>query len=66
MAQLFKRPIPVVLISMDGVGVAPPGPGNAITAADTHNLDKFWPAYPHTYLEAAGLNAGLACRHGWK
>ncbi len=59
MAQFFKRPKPVVLISMDGVGVAPPGPGNAVTAADTTNLDKFWPSYPHTYLEAAGLNAGL-------
>lgn len=59
MAILPKRPRPVVLVSMDGVGVAPPGPGNAVTLADTQNLDKFWPMYPHTYLEAAGLNAGL-------
>lgn len=50
---------PVVLISMDGVGVAPPGKGNAVTLADTSNLDKLWPMYPHTYLEAAGLNVGL-------
>ena len=54
-----KRPRPVVLVSMDGVGVAPPGPGNAITLANTQNLDKYWPMYPHTYLEAAGLNVGL-------
>ncbi|MBE2280687.1 MAG: 2,3-bisphosphoglycerate-independent phosphoglycerate mutase [Ignavibacteriaceae bacterium] len=44
---------------MDGVGVAPPGPGNAVTLANTQNLDKYWPMYPHTYLEAAGLNVGL-------
>jgi 2,3-bisphosphoglycerate-independent phosphoglycerate mutase len=54
-----KRRKPVVLVSMDGVGVAPPGPGNAVTLANTQNLDKFWPMYPHTYLEAAGLNVGL-------
>ncbi len=44
---------------MDGVGVAPPGPGNPITLAATYNLDKYWPMYPHTYLEASGLNVGL-------
>lgn len=59
MADFFKRPKPVVLISMDGVGVAQPGPGNAVTLADTKNLDKLWPSYPHTYLEAAGLHVGL-------
>lgn len=50
---------PVVLISLDGVGVAAPGPGNAVTSANTPNLDKLWPLYPHTYLEAAGVNVGL-------
>lgn len=59
MSILPKRPRPVVMISMDGVGVAPPGPGNAVTLANTQNLDRFWPMYPHTYLEAAGLNVGL-------
>jgi 2,3-bisphosphoglycerate-independent phosphoglycerate mutase len=54
-----NRPKPVVLISMDGVGVASPGPGNAVTLANTPNLDKYWPAYPHTYLEASGINVGL-------
>ena len=44
---------------MDGVGVAPQGEGNAVVLADTPNLDKFWPQYPHTYLEASGLNVGL-------
>ncbi|MEO6729149.1 MAG: 2,3-bisphosphoglycerate-independent phosphoglycerate mutase [Candidatus Dojkabacteria bacterium] len=59
MSDQFKRPKPVVMISMDGVGVAPQGPGNAVMLADTVNLDKFWPLYPHTYLEAAGLHVGL-------
>lgn len=47
------------MIFMDGVGVAPPGPSNAISLANTPNLDKLWPMYPHTYLHAAGLNVGL-------
>lgn len=59
MGNFFKKPRPFVLISMDGVGVAPPGPGNAVTLANTPNLDKLWPKYPHTYLEAAGLHVGL-------
>jgi len=59
MANFFKRPKPLVLISMDGVGVAPQGPGNAVVSANTPNLDKLWPSFPHTYLEASGLNVGL-------
>jgi len=58
-AKIFSKPKPLVLIFMDGVGVAPPGPGNAISLANTPNLDKLWPMYPHTYLHAAGLNVGL-------
>jgi len=59
MVTLFNRPKPTVLIIMDGVGVAPPGPGNAVTLAKTPFLDKYWPSYPHTYLKAAGLDVGL-------
>jgi 2,3-bisphosphoglycerate-independent phosphoglycerate mutase len=59
MPDSTKRPKPIVLIVMDGVGVAPPGAGNAVTLGDTHNLDELWPKYPHTYLEASGLYAGL-------
>jgi 2,3-bisphosphoglycerate-independent phosphoglycerate mutase len=44
---------------MDGVGVAPQNSGNAVMIANTPNLDKLWPQYPHTYLEASGLNVGL-------
>jgi 2,3-bisphosphoglycerate-independent phosphoglycerate mutase len=50
---------PVVLISMDGVGAAAPGPGNAVTLAQTKNLDSYWPKYPHGMVEASGLYVGL-------
>ncbi|GAB4283586.1 MAG: 2,3-bisphosphoglycerate-independent phosphoglycerate mutase [Candidatus Dojkabacteria bacterium] len=44
---------------MDGVGVAPPGPGNAVTGAETPILDSIWSKYPHGMLEASGLHVGL-------
>lgn len=59
MADLYKRPKPLIMIFMDGVGVAPPGPGNAVSLAKTPNLDMLWPKSPHTYLHASGLNVGL-------
>lgn len=59
MPNLFTRPKPLVLVFMDGVGIAPPGPGNAVSLAKTPNLDKLWPAYPHGSLYASGLSVGL-------
>lgn len=50
---------PVVLIILDGWGLAPPGPGNAITQAKTPNFNKFWHAFPHTQLLASGEAVGL-------
>jgi 2,3-bisphosphoglycerate-independent phosphoglycerate mutase len=50
---------PIVLIILDGWGIAPPGPGNAITLAKTPNFDKFWAAFPHTQLLASGEAVGL-------
>ncbi len=44
---------------MDGVGVAAPGPGNAVTLANTPNLDAYWPLNPHGFIEASGLYVGL-------
>jgi len=58
--NLFKnQKKPVVLVVMDGVGIAPPGPGNAVTLAKTPNLDKYWPHNPHGSLEASGVHVGL-------
>lgn len=50
---------PVVLIVLDGWGIAPPGPGNAVTLAKTPNFNKFWSVFPHTQLVASGEAVGL-------
>jgi 2,3-bisphosphoglycerate-independent phosphoglycerate mutase len=50
----------ILLLIMDGVGVAPRGPGNAVTLAKPLNLIRLWDTYPHTYLEASGEHVGLA------
>lgn len=50
---------PIVLIILDGLGVAPEDPGNAVYLANTANLDKLWPKYPHGYLHASGTEVGL-------
>lgn len=49
----------VTLIVLDGWGIAPPTAGNAITQADTPNIEKFWVSYPHTLLSASGESVGL-------
>ena len=48
-----------VLIIMDGFGLAAPSEGNAIYVANTPNLDKLFARYPHTTLQASGLDVGL-------
>jgi len=50
---------PVVLVILDGWGLAPEGPGNAVSLAATPNFDQLWAAYPHTQLEASGEAVGL-------
>ncbi|HCC01959.1 MAG TPA: 2,3-bisphosphoglycerate-independent phosphoglycerate mutase, partial [Ruminococcaceae bacterium] len=49
---------PVILIIMDGFGIAPEK-GNAIAAAKKPNLDRLFAANPHTQIGASGLNVGL-------
>jgi 2,3-bisphosphoglycerate-independent phosphoglycerate mutase len=49
----------VVLVVLDGWGLAPPGPGNAISLAETPVFDDLWASYPHTQLEASGRSVGL-------
>lgn len=49
----------VLLVIMDGWGIAPPGPGNAISQANVKNFRRFWAAYPHTQLKASGEAVGL-------
>lgn len=50
---------PVVLVILDGWGLAPDGPGNAISLADTPVFDRLWRDYPHTTLKTSGLEVGL-------
>jgi 2,3-bisphosphoglycerate-independent phosphoglycerate mutase len=53
-------PVPsVALIVLDGWGLAPAGPGNAISLARTPVFDELWTAYPHTQLTACGRAVGL-------
>ena len=49
---------PVALIIMDGFGYNASDYGNAITAANTPNLDKYMQG-PHTLIGASGLDVGL-------
>lgn len=50
---------PLVLLILDGWGLAPPGPGNAISQAHLRHMNRFWVSYPHTKLDASGLSVGL-------
>ena len=56
----MPRQFPLVtLVILDGWGVAPPGPGNAVELAETPVFDRLWREYPHTTIEASGEAAGL-------
>lgn len=50
---------PVALVIMDGFGLAPAGPGNAISLARTPNLDALMQRWPRTSLACSGLAVGL-------
>ena len=50
---------PVVLVVLDGWGIAPPGPGNAVELAETPVFDAHWKRYPHATLRASGEAVGL-------
>jgi 2,3-bisphosphoglycerate-independent phosphoglycerate mutase len=49
----------VCLVILDGWGIAPPGPGNAVELADTPVFDSLWARYPHATLAASGEAVGL-------
>ena len=50
---------PVLLAIMDGFGLAPEGPGNAVSLANTPYLDSLFSTAPHTSLGASGEDVGL-------
>ncbi|MEA2321909.1 MAG: 2,3-bisphosphoglycerate-independent phosphoglycerate mutase [Solirubrobacteraceae bacterium] len=57
---MSESPVPAVcLVILDGWGLADPGPGNAVSQADTPVFDDLWERYPHTELTAKGEAVGL-------
>lgn len=48
-----------MLVVLDGWGMASSGAGNAISKANTPNINSFWANYPHTQLVASGESVGL-------
>jgi len=51
---------PVILIILDGFGVAPIGNGNAVTLARLPNLNQLVNGYPSTTIQASGESVGLS------
>ena len=49
----------VALVILDGWGLAPPGPGNAVELADTPVFDSLLARFPHTTLDPSGEAVGL-------
>jgi 2,3-bisphosphoglycerate-independent phosphoglycerate mutase len=47
------------LVVLDGWGLAEPGPGNAVSLANTPVFDELWASYPHRTLTACGRAVGL-------
>src|SRR5437588_8199578 len=53
-------PVPALaLIILDGWGLAPAGPGNAVSLASTAVFDELWLSNPHTELTTCGRAVGL-------
>jgi len=50
---------PTVLVILDGWGIAPPRPGNAVALAKTPTMAALWNEFPHTTLAAHGRMVGL-------
>jgi 2,3-bisphosphoglycerate-independent phosphoglycerate mutase len=53
-------PKPVVLMILDGWGVAPAGKSNAITSAKTPTMEKLIKTYPAMVLQSSGEAVGLS------
>ncbi|MEX0616672.1 MAG: 2,3-bisphosphoglycerate-independent phosphoglycerate mutase [Candidatus Woykebacteria bacterium] len=54
-----KAAKPLIIIILDGWGVAAENSSNAITLARKPNMDSYYSSFPHTELLAAGTAVGL-------
>lgn len=52
--------LPMILIILDGWGIAKPNKGNAVTLAKTPTMDGLYKEYPFTKLHAHGRYVGLS------
>ena len=59
-AKLKQTKSPFILLILDGWGIAPKSPANAIEQAQKPNFDELWQNYPHTQLSASGKDVGLS------
>ena len=59
----MKRSTPLVLAILDGWGLAPDSPHNAIANASTPTIDRLMADYPWTPIEASGTAIGLTSGH---
>ncbi len=50
---------PLVLMILDGYGINNSTVGNAIHSANTPNIDALMANYPHTQIQASGMDVGL-------
>ena len=50
---------PIVLVVLDGWGIAPDAPGNAISHASTPNMNRYLQEFPSTQLRCWGEDVGL-------
>jgi 2,3-bisphosphoglycerate-independent phosphoglycerate mutase len=50
---------PIILVILDGYGLALPSKYNAITLAKKPNIDRLFDLYPETKLGATGVDVGL-------
>ena len=58
-STIDERARPSPLVILDGLGLAPAGPGNAVSLAHMPVFDELWATMPHTTLAASGRDVGL-------
>src|SRR6185295_767662 len=59
MERTLPKRGPLLLVVIDGFGLAPPGNGNAVALARKPNWDRLVARWPSTALSASGLDVGL-------